>query len=248
MLPDPQSWRAGLGERVARIEGSALTVAVEVQRPDGVRFGHRADATMPAPSTLRLAVLAELFRQVDHGTADLGEPHRLRRTDQRPGVGVLWLLHEGLELTLGDLAALMTVAGDDSAAGVLVRRLGPEAVEAGLGRMGLTRTRLGEPVTTAQELAALLAAVIGGTATSAVSARRMTELLHAAGRRRGARQLHDAAGCGGLQATGDRTLADVLFVDLPEGRLLLAVLLDGVTDEPAGQAVLVDLARLACGG
>ena len=61
---------------------------------------------------------------------------------KRQGAGILEHLHDGLELTLGDLAALMTVASDAAAADLLVERLGSDAVITGLRRMGLTRTCL----------------------------------------------------------------------------------------------------------
>lgn len=256
MLADQAAWERDLGEAVARAEASGVSVAVEVRRPDAVRFGHRCDEPVRATGPIRLGVLAELFRQADAGRVSLDAVHPVGAEDKAGGVGVLAHLHEGLQTTLGDLAALMTIASDDRAAEVLLAQLGTDAVHTGLRRMGLTHTLLGGPpgdaapdaTTTAQELVALLVALVEGTATTQPSARRMTDLLRAsAGRRAAARHLPAEVGRGGKDGAGGGVVADVLFADLPEGRVYLAVLLDGVTDEIEGERIVAELARVACG-
>ncbi len=272
MPTDLATWRGELAAAVAAVEAAGVRVALEVRRPDTVRYGHRADEPARALTTVKLGVLAELFRQADAGLLSLDQVHRLRAAATPARAGILEHLHDGLELTLGDLAALMTVASDAAAADLLVERLGSDAVHTGLRRMGLTRTALGsrfgespdaqdagepgqaeepgdgESVTTAQELVALLAALVEGTATTPASARRITSLLRAAPVTRGsARHLPAEIGRGGKDAARARVVADVLFADLPDGRLYLAVLLDGVADEVEGERLVADLARVACG-
>lgn len=247
----------GLRAAIAEIEGAGGRIALEVRLPDRRCLVHRQAVPVRSMSTIKLAILAELYRQADAGTISLAERHRVRVDEQVGGTGVLGLLDAGLEPTLGDLATLMVVVSDNTAANVLAERLGHATVHDGLRRMGLTTTRLGRPfgdrparpgeqesVTTAAELVALLVAVVDAAAASPRAARIMTELLRAAAEVRDARTVAGAPWIG-KHGFGEGVWADVGFADLPAGRLYAAVLVEDVPDGLDASGLVARLVELA---
>jgi beta-lactamase class A len=101
----------------------------------------RPDEVFPTASSIKLAVLYELYRQAEEGTIDLAEVTRpaLPRVG---GGGVLQELGDRVSLTWRDLAVLMMGWSDNEATNVLVRRIGLEAANRRLDSLGLARTRL----------------------------------------------------------------------------------------------------------
>lgn len=101
----------------------------------------RPDEVFPTASSIKLAVLYELYSQVDEGRIDLGEATR-PPVPRVGGGGVLQELGDRVSLTWRDLAVLMMGWSDNEATNVLVRRLGKDAVNRRLDAVGLPRTRL----------------------------------------------------------------------------------------------------------
>jgi len=107
----------------------------------GATIELRADETFPTASSIKLAVLYELYRQAEEGRIDLSESTRPPVPRVRGG-GVLQELGDRVALTWRDLAVLMMGWSDNEATNVLVRRIGLGAANARLDGLGLTRTRL----------------------------------------------------------------------------------------------------------
>src|SRR5207249_1726320 len=97
----------------------------------------------PSASVIKLAILVELFAQLQEGRASLTEGRGLRETEKVEGSGVLKEMHTPLDLTLDDLARLMIVVSDNTASNMLIDRLTTEAINARMRSLGLTRTVLG---------------------------------------------------------------------------------------------------------
>jgi beta-lactamase class A len=174
--PKPADLFAKLEARVqaadARLDG-VLGVCVE-DLATGTKVELRADEVFPTASSIKLAVLYELYRQAGEGRIDLGE------LTQPPaarvgGGGILQALGPRVSLTWRDLAVLMIGWSDNEATNVLVRRVGMEAVSRRLDGLGLPRTRLrrqmmdleaarrgDENVSTPRELARLARIVANG--------------------------------------------------------------------------------------
>jgi beta-lactamase class A len=106
----------------------------------GAEFSHRPDVVMPTASTIKLLVLAELFRRVDAGDVTLDERVPLVPDDVRGGSGILKDLDPGALLTLRDHATLMIALSDNTSTQVLVRLLGREHILASARGWGLTQT------------------------------------------------------------------------------------------------------------
>lgn len=107
----------------------------------GTTFELRPDETFPTASSIKLAVLHELFRQAGEGRLDLAEATRPPLPRVRGG-GILQELGDRVSLTWRDLAVLMIGWSDNEATNLLVRRVGMDAVNRRLDGLGLPRTRL----------------------------------------------------------------------------------------------------------
>lgn len=122
-----------------RLDG-VLGVYVE-DAASGAVVELRADEVFPTASSIKPAILYELYRQAEEGRLDLQAPVRppLPRVG---GGGVLQQLGDRVSLTLRDLAVLMMGWSDNEATNLLIRRVGKDAVNRRLDALGLGRTRL----------------------------------------------------------------------------------------------------------
>lgn len=109
----------------------------------GEEFGYRPDAFMPTASTIKLLVLAELFRRVGAGDITLDGVSGMLQDDQRGGSGILKDLSAHLELPVRDYATLMIALSDNTATAVLVRLLGRERILQSAREWGLEQTSFG---------------------------------------------------------------------------------------------------------
>jgi beta-lactamase class A len=102
-----------------------------------------ADEIFPTASIIKIAILAEFYRQVQQGKLRFNDPYTLQQSDLVEGSGITGALTPGAtRLTLRDVAALMISVSDNSATNVLIDRIGMDNVDALLDSLGLTHTRL----------------------------------------------------------------------------------------------------------
>lgn len=161
-------------EAVDRSLDGVMGVAIRDHKT-GATIEIRADEVFPTASTIKLAILYELFHQAQERRIDLAEVTRppLPRVQ---GGGVLQRLGGNVSFTWRDLAVLMIGWSDNEATNVLARRVGIDAVNRRLDTLGLAKTRLRrlmmdlaaaregrENVTTPGELLRLMDTVVRGT-------------------------------------------------------------------------------------
>ena len=136
-----------------RMEESIGTIVRETDAVVGVAildltdqraFYLNADAIYPTASTIKIAVLAELYRQHERGSgAKLGDLYTVNAKDGVGTEGILQAMSAGVSrITNRDLALLMVSLSDNSAANVLIDRVGMDNINAWLAQIGLERTRL----------------------------------------------------------------------------------------------------------
>jgi beta-lactamase class A len=106
----------------------------------GAEIGHRPDAVMPTASTIKLLVLAELYRQVEASDIRLDDPVTMTPEDRHGGSGILKDLSPALVATVHDHATLMIALSDNTSTAVLVRLLGLERMLASARAWGMTET------------------------------------------------------------------------------------------------------------
>ena len=112
-----------------------------VDLTSGDRFAHLETSTFPTASTIKLAIVYELFKQVDEGRIRLDETMALDRAKAVGGTGVLVELGTPT-LSIRDYAVLMVTLSDNTATNVLIDRLGMETIAARMQALGLTATKL----------------------------------------------------------------------------------------------------------
>ena len=156
----------------------------------GASFEVRPDETFPQASSIKLAVLYELYRQSEEGKIDLAQVTRPPLPRVKGG-GVLQELGEKVSLTWRDLAVMMVGWSDNEATNVLINRLGMAAVNHRLeDDLDLDHTRLrrkmmdleaahrgDENVGTPSEMRRLVEAIYAGKGLSPAGARDIRAVL-----------------------------------------------------------------------
>ena len=109
----------------------------------GKKFLLHRDEVFPQASSIKIAVLAELYRQAQAGKLKLTDLYTVQATDLVPDSDIMGGLTPGVtRITLRDLATMMVAVSDNSATNVLIDRVGMENVNALMDSLGLTHTRL----------------------------------------------------------------------------------------------------------
>lgn len=158
-----------------------LGVAIE-DLTTGQKVLLRADSVFPQASSIKIAVLAELYHQDQlavHGTsgkARLTDLYTMQSADLVVDSDIMGGLTPGVtRITNRDLATMMVAVSDNSATNVLIDRVGMDNVNALLDTLGLHNTRLRrkmmdikaaaegrENISTPQEMMTLLENIYNG--------------------------------------------------------------------------------------
>ena len=175
---------ARAGEMVERFEG-VMGVAI-VDLTDGRAILQNADRVFPTASSIKIAILLELYRQEQEarggaqGKAKLDDVYTFDPKDLVEDSQIMAGLTAGVtRVTNRDLAQFMIAVSDNAATNVLIDRVGMQNVNAMLRNFGLTKTMLrrkmmdiaaakrgDENVSTPQEMARLLETIHKGKALS----------------------------------------------------------------------------------
>lgn len=262
--------RAALEARIAAVPGAEASV---VYRPLGGGAGLElgGGALFHAASTMKLAVLIELFRRVDQGEVSLdqgpllvnrfrsivdGSSFELSPADDSDSSLYARL---GTQVTLRDLADRMIARSSNLATNALVARLGADRIQATARALGARTIEILRGVedakayarglvnrTSALDLAALLESIEEGRAASKEGCRAMRQLLLS-------QQLNELIPAGlppgtpVAHKTGNitATLHDAAIVyPLAAAPYVLVVLTRAIPDERAAVALISSLSRL----
>jgi len=250
-------WK-GVGEAVAHAEKTGATIGLSAIAPSGERFAHNGGRRFVAASTVKIAIMIELFRKIDAGKLSLGQVNKLKPEDKSTGGGVVLHLHDGIELTLGELVYLMMSISDNTSTNVLIDYCGMDAVNQAMRSLGmpisaLNRKMRGRPPIAGEqenwavsdEFATMIAAILENKAASPASCREVIALLEKQQNdRRIARHLpkENRPRWGTKTGTLPGAVNDVGFVMTPKGAVILSVYVEKPADTLAGEAIIGDLA------
>lgn len=110
------------------------------------RYQHRlnrlGDEIFPTASTIKTAVMAKAFEEIEAGRLSYNESIPITPDDVRDGAGLLQFFREKQSVPVKMLIHLMITVSDNTATVMLVRRLGTVEVNRYLERLGLKQTRL----------------------------------------------------------------------------------------------------------
>jgi len=172
------------------IEAFPGTAGVVVRSSsDGQEVTHNPGKVFSSASLIKLGVLFTLFSKVSSGEIDLDEGILFDHSASVEG-GLLHRVRSGVRLRLDDLALLMISVSDNTAANLLIDRLGMDEINSAVHGLGLVNTVLGRKMldfeakkagkdnfTTAGDMAALLETLHSGKSLSDSARRRMMEML-----------------------------------------------------------------------
>ena len=169
----------GIATRIDGVMGVAI-----LDLTDGRILVHNADRVFPTASSIKIAVLLELYRQDQQasqgaqGKAKLNDMYTFDPKDLVEDSQIMAGLTSGItRVTNRDLAQFMVAVSDNAATNVLINRVGMQNVNATLRSLGLTKTMLrremidiaaarrgDENVSTPQEMVRLLEMIYKGKA------------------------------------------------------------------------------------
>jgi beta-lactamase class A len=110
---------------------------------DGRHYSLHADDIFPQASSIKICILAELYRQAQQGKLKLTDIYTVNAADLVQDSDIMGGLTPGVtKIALRDLATMMVAVSDNSAANVLIDRVGMDNVNALLSSLGLRDTRL----------------------------------------------------------------------------------------------------------
>ncbi|MGP0020971.1 MAG: serine hydrolase [Candidatus Sulfotelmatobacter sp.] len=119
-----------------------MGVAIE-DLATGDHFLLHEDEVFAQASSIKITVLADLYLQAQQGKLKLTDLYTVQSSDLVPDSDIMNGLTPGVtRLTLRDLATMMVAVSDNSAANVLIDRVGMANVNVMLDSLGLTHTRL----------------------------------------------------------------------------------------------------------
>jgi len=135
------------GEIAGRLDG-VMGVAI-LDLTDGRVLLHNADRVFPAASSIKIAILLELYRQDQearggaNGKATLDEFYTFDPKDLVEDSQIMAGLTAGVtRVTNRDLAQFMVAASDNAAANILIDRVGKDNINVMLRGLGLSKTTL----------------------------------------------------------------------------------------------------------
>lgn len=112
----------------------------------GQTFLLHADEVFPQASSIKIAVLAELYhqaQQAEAGKQKLTDLYTVQSSDLVPDSDIMGGLTPGVtRITNRDLATMMVAVSDNSATNVLIDRLGMQNINDLMASLGLTHTLL----------------------------------------------------------------------------------------------------------
>lgn len=136
-----QKLESSIGQVDQHLDG-VMGVAIE-DLSTGDHFFLHEDEIFAQASSIKVTVLANLYLQAQQGKLKLTDPYTVQSSDLVPDSDIMNGLTPGVtRVTLRDLATMVMAVSDNSAANVLIDRVGMQNVNAMLDSLGLTHTRL----------------------------------------------------------------------------------------------------------
>ncbi|MGM9533142.1 serine hydrolase [Intestinibacter sp.] len=175
-------------ERLSRINGKVGFYYKNLVTGEVVKYNEKEP--MLAASLIKLAVLGEVFREIESGQINEQEIFTTRDVDKVPSCGALNYMDQGLKVTLKDLYTLMIILSDNYATNILIDRCKIENINNFIEENGLKNTVLKrkmfdsvgaskglENYTSAEDMALLLEKIYNGTLVSKKASAKMLEVL-----------------------------------------------------------------------
>jgi beta-lactamase class A len=140
----PSNTYAALEKRIAaevsQFKGKVNLFARNIDT--GAAFSFAGDEPVQTASTIKVAIMVEVFGRVAEQKAKWTDELVLTKEKKVGGSGILPEFSDGLRLTLRDGVTLMMVLSDNTATNLVIDTFGADAVNARMESLGLKETRL----------------------------------------------------------------------------------------------------------
>lgn len=144
----------------------------------GEKFGIDENKVLTAASLNKILIIAYLYNQAKAGKINLEDKISIQKDDiQDYGTGSIRYGGEGQIYSLKELSKLSLEQSDNTAAHVLVLRLGEDKVQKFGETLGLSATKIEENKTSAYEIGQLLELIYTNKITSAPLAREVLDFM-----------------------------------------------------------------------
>ncbi len=128
-----------IGAKIRGFEGKVSIYAKNLQT--GHTYGLHENEPVRTASTIKLAIMVECFFEESEGKLRWNEPVTLTADEKVSGSGLLQDFTVGDQLPLKDILDLMIVLSDNTATNLILNRIGSDAVNARMQKLGLAQTR-----------------------------------------------------------------------------------------------------------
>lgn len=250
-----QKLAASLEKTAAGLDGVMGYAVVDLVSGD--RIERLPSGVFATASTIKLAILYELFKQADEGKLSLDAVRPLDRKQVVGGSGVLAEL-AAPAMPLRDYATLMVVLSDNTATNVLIDAVGMANVTSRMAALGLPETRLrrkmidlgaalrgDENVSTPAELARLLEIIYRGEGLKKESQEGLLAILKKSKATSLRRGVPSAVAVANKPGTLDGVEVDAGIVYVERRPYILAVMTTYLSDNAAGEAAITSASRAA---
>ncbi|MCA1624246.1 MAG: class A beta-lactamase-related serine hydrolase [Acidobacteria bacterium] len=265
----PQPLDERIKAALADFRGNAWIYAKNLDT--GKDYAFRADEQVRTASTIKLAIMTEVFAQVAEGKRKWTDELTLTKQNRFGGSGVLGEFSDGTKIDLKTATNLMIVVSDNTATNLILDAITADAVNARMDALGLKQTRslgkigggarskaweepvykvFGIGVTSPRDMVRLLEMLEKGEVVNKQSSADMIAILRR-------QQYNDGIGRGLLDSTPsasksgalDRLRSDLGIVYTRRGRIAMAITLDDMpvvhySQENPGLAMLWKLSQI----
>jgi len=247
-VPVPQLVTPWRDAELERLIGDALGDNDEHVSVSVVRFGDGRAASVNgareyyAASTFKLAVLYEAAVRHARGELDFAELVAIEEEDLGQDLGTFERLKFEADGTISveNLLVPMIEISDNVSAVTLMGKFGSWNIDATLRSLGIETMSVNSEdlVTTSDDVAALMAAIVGGAGVTDEERLFMRSLLLGQQIRGGIPlalddELEEGLLVGNKTGTWTNAIHDVAFIEAPGGTFVLAVMTDGTVGWPA---------------
>lgn len=124
---------------VADFKGSVWIYAKNLDT--GKEYSLRADEQTRTASTIKLAIMAEAYRQVTEGKVKWDDPIELTKEKKQGGSGILFEFSDGTKIDLKTAVNLMIVVSDNTATNLVLDKITADSVNDFMDTLGLSDIR-----------------------------------------------------------------------------------------------------------
>lgn len=127
---------------LTKLIGTWGVFAQNLTEPRTLPIMFNAKGCFPTASVIKVLILVELFNQVLSQKLTLQTTSHINPKFRTSGSGILTYLSDSVSLSIQDVAFLMMMVSDNTAANLLIDKLGRENINHTIQKMGLSQTIL----------------------------------------------------------------------------------------------------------